>query len=61
MSRLIDADKLEKALDLIPIMELKEDRGYIVALVSLAHVLRIINRQPTVDPGQKKEENHEQT
>lgn len=50
MSRLIDADKLDKAFDLIPIMGMKEDCGYVAMLVSLGHVLRIIDRQPTVEP-----------
>ena len=50
MIRLIDADKLVEALDLIPVMGMKEDCGYIIALVSLGHVLRAIDRQPTAQP-----------
>jgi len=40
----IDADALDKALDYVPIRDIKKEYGYIYALVSFADILSIIDR-----------------
>ena len=52
--RLIDADALERVLDMIPCADIKNMDGQAYVLVRLSQVYNVIKNAPTIEPEHKK-------
>ena len=52
--RLIDADALERVLDMIPCADIKNMDGQAYVLVRLSQVYNVIKNAPTIEPERKK-------
>ena len=50
--RLIDADALERVLDMIPCADIKNMDGQAYVLVRLSQVYNVIKNAPTIEPEQ---------
>ena len=52
--RLIDADALERVLDMIPCADIKNMDGQAYVLVRLSQVYNVIKNAPNIEPERKK-------